>query len=84
MPMHVRERLLHDPKYRQFQFIPESPQIRRDIQVHLNVTARTKTAHVPFQRRRQADFIQQRRMQQILKRTHFLHALLQQGTQIVE
>jgi hypothetical protein len=65
MPMHIRKAFLHDAKNGSLHFRRQTPEIRGHLKAYLNLTAFRKTLDIQFQRGAKADFIEQRRMQQM-------------------
>ena len=65
MPVHIRQAFLNNAKYRRLQFGRQAAQVGRQIEADLDFTALRKAFHIVLQCRNEADFIEQRRMEQM-------------------
>src|SRR5579885_3409708 len=84
MPVNVHQAFLHDPKHRALDFLRHTAQVRRYRQIHRNAAALGKPITIPPKSVRQADFVQNGRVQQVGKGPDLAMALLGERAALIE
>src|SRR6266851_4341768 len=72
MAMNVRQTFLDNPENGRFQIARQASESTRNFQVHFDLAALRESFQVQPQSRGKSDFIQERRMQQMRNRPHFI------------